>query len=106
MSFNRIKVNNLDTNYTHSIFDISDYTGRQYLDLYSALSDVPNDKRTGGMNVKFIQSSDNKYVQYRLTAASWSTVVSDWQGVDDEPTAGSNNLVKSGGIYGAINEEM
>ena len=54
MSFNRIKVNNLDTNYTHSIFDISDYTGRQYLNLYSALSDVPDDKRTGGMTVRYV----------------------------------------------------
>ena len=54
MSFNRIKVNNLDTNYTHSIFDISDYTGRQYLDLYSALLDVPDDKRTGGMTVRYV----------------------------------------------------
>ena len=28
----------------------------------------------------------------------WSTTVSDWQGVDDAPTAGSDNLVKSGGV--------
>ena len=31
--FNTIKVNNTDTNYTHSIFDISDYTGNQYENL-------------------------------------------------------------------------
>ena len=31
-------------------------------------------------------------------ADSWSTAVSDWQGVDDEPTAGSDNLVKSEGV--------
>mgnify|MGYP002853860318 CR=1 FL=1 len=39
-----------------------------------------------------------KYVQYRLMNTAWSTVVGDWQGVDDEPVAGSENLVKSGGL--------
>lgn len=32
----------------------------------------------------------------------WSTTVTDWQGVDDEPTAGSQNLVTSGGVYDKI----
>ena len=31
-------------------------------------------------------------------SATWSTIVANWQGVDDEPTAGSDNLVKSGGV--------
>lgn len=34
----------------------------------------------------------------------WSTVVSDWQGVDDEPVAGSDNLIKSGGVSGQIRQ--
>ena len=34
---------------------------------------------------------------------TWSTTVSNWQGVDDEPTAGSDNLVKSGGVADSIN---
>ena len=59
---------------------------------------IPTAIRKGGMSVKFVQSSDNKYVQYRLMNQNWSITVSDWQGVDDEPTAGSNNLVKSGGV--------
>ena len=29
----------------------------------------------------------------------WSTVVTNWQGVDDEPTAGSKNLVESGPVF-------
>ena len=33
---------------------------------------------------------------------SFSTTVSDWQGVDDEPTVGSDNLVKSGGVAIAL----
>jgi hypothetical protein len=55
------------------------------------------------MSVKFIQgsaqSSDNKYVQARCMAQSFTTDVTQWQVVDDEPTVGSNNLVKSGGIF-------
>jgi hypothetical protein len=51
------------------------------------------------MSFKFVQSSDNKYVQARLMANTFTTDVTQWQGVDDEPTAGSNNLVKSGGVY-------
>ena len=87
-------------------FDISAYhaTGSvlaKYADLAAALgtngANIPDTLRKGGMSVKFIQSSDNKYVQYRLMANTFSTTVTDWQGVDDEPTAGSENLVKSGG---------
>ena len=64
-------------------------------------------KKKGGMSIKFVQSSDNKYVQYRYMGTSTATAdftdEADWQGVDDEPTAGSDNLVKSGGVYNAIN---
>ena len=35
---------------------------------------------------------------------SFSTTLSDWQGVDDKPTAGSNNLVKSGGVAEKLTE--
>ena len=35
-------------------------------------------------------------------SSSWSTAVADWQGVDDEPTVGSKNLVESWGIKNAI----
>ena len=31
-------------------------------------------------------------------SSEWSLVESDWQGVDDDPTVGSDNLVKSGGV--------
>lgn len=59
---------------------------------------IPTAVRCGGMSIRFIQSSDNKYVQYRLMKNTWSTTITDWQGVDDEPTVGSQNLVKSGGV--------
>ena len=65
---------------------------------------IPSTVRCGGMSIRFIQSSDNKYVQYRLMSDSWSAVVTNWQGVDDEPSAGSENLIKSGGVYEAVSQ--
>lgn len=40
---------------------------------------IPTEIRHGGMSIKFVQSSDNNYVQYRLMATSFSTTESDWQ---------------------------
>ena len=68
---------------------------------------IPTSVRRGGMSIRFIQGSapntDNKYVQYRLISQTFSTNEVDWQGVDDFPTAGSDNLVKSGGIANLFN---
>lgn len=89
------------------VFDISannltEGQPTQYADLAAALgtngANVPVGVRAGGMSVRFINSTSGKYEQWRLMAASWSTTVSDWQGVDETPTAGSQNLVKSGGV--------
>lgn len=65
---------------------------------------IPTSVRHGGMSIRFVQSSDNKYVQYRLMTTSFSTAPSDWQGVDNEPTTGSMNLVKSGGVAEKLSE--
>ena len=62
---------------------------------------IPIAVRCGGMSIRFVQTSDNnstKYVQYRLMSDEFSTTPSDWQGVDEEPTAESKNLVQSGGV--------
>ena len=67
---------------------------------------IPTSVRRGGMTIRFIQSSDNKYVQYRLMSNNWSTVVANWQGVDDVPTAESDNLVKSGSLYSLAEEAV
>ena len=99
-----------ETVFAGGVFDISAYkatggTLATFADLSAALdggNNVPDGLQKGGMSVKFVRSSDNKYVQYRLMAAAWSTVVTDWQGVDDVPTAGSDNLVKSGGVDGFV----
>jgi hypothetical protein len=68
---------------------------------------VPTPVRKGGMSIKFVQSSDNKYVQYRLMKNTWSITVSDWQGVDNVPTVLSVNLTDSNGVYDAdlVNRE-
>ena len=54
--------------------------------------------RKGGMTVKFVQSSDNNYVKFFCNSQNFTTDVTQWQGVDDEPKNGSINLVKSGGV--------
>ena len=40
---------------------------------------IPSVKRKGGMSIKFVLSSDNKYVQCRLMADEFSTDVEDWE---------------------------
>jgi len=64
---------------------------------------IPTTIRRGGMQIRFVHSNDNKYVQYRLMSTSFSTTESDWQGVDEIPTAGSQNLVTSGGVDKELN---
>ena len=92
------------------IFDVSANNNGAVFESLSALlnsSDlstlIPISVRHGGMIIRFIQgseqSSDNKYVQYRLMTTYFSSTESDWQGVDDVSTAGSDNLVKSGGAF-------
>lgn len=91
------------------IYDVSARNnGAVFKSLQSLLSSdnlntlIPSAVRWAGMSIRFIHSSDNKYVQYRYmdsnTTDATFTNVANWQGVDEEPTAGSNNLVKSGGV--------
>jgi hypothetical protein len=93
-----------------SAFDLTVHnSGTTYADLSAALiamDSLPAAYKKGGMSIKFVQTSDNKYVQYRLMANSFSTTVTDWQGVDDEPTAGSDNLVESGGVEKGFAPEL
>lgn len=63
---------------------------------------IPVAIRHGGMSIKFVQTSDNKYVQFRCIADEFTTDVTKWQGVDNEPTVGSENLVQSGGVFDNI----
>lgn len=93
----------------HVIYDVSaNNDGTTFASLSALLSSenlstiIPISVRNGGMSIRFIQSSDNKYVQYRLMATAWSTNTADWQGVDEIPTEGSDNLVTSGGVMGEL----
>lgn len=98
------------------VYDVSAHNnGAVFESLQALLSNsnlstlIPISIRHGSMTIRFIQGSEqnanNKYVQYRLMATSFSTTPSDWQGVDDVPIAGSDNLVKSGGVANAIETE-
>jgi hypothetical protein len=79
----------------------------QYTDTYT-----PEDQQVGIpvytlYTVTKTTNEATEYVQYRLMSTVWSIATSDWQGIDDEPTAGSNNLVRSGGVqkelaFGAV----
>ena len=82
MGVNKININNNDSNYAHSIFDISEYTGKTYETLSDALADVPDGKKKGGMTVSFVSTSDNsnnQYVQYRLMSIIFNSNVNAWQ---------------------------
>ena len=70
----------------NDIFDISEYNASgtppilvKYASLSLALAAVPVNRQKGGMTIRYVQSSDNKYAQYRLTATSFSTTESDWR---------------------------
>ena len=97
------------------VFDISAYnlTNGQptpYADLAAAIgtngANIPEPLRKGGMSVKFVQSSDHNYVQFRYMSSSTAvadfTNVDNWQGIDDAVIKDSKNLVTGGAIYNAL----
>ena len=96
----------------NDIFDISEYNASgtppvlaKYASLDLALAAVPETKRKGGMTIRYVQTSDNKYVQYRYmgTATTTFTNVANWQGAaHKEIVAGSYNLAESGAASYAI----
>lgn len=72
------------------IYDISAHNSNAVFEsLQSLLSStdlnilIPTSVRHGGMSIRFIQSSGNKYVQYRLMADAWSTDTEDWAIADE-----------------------
>ena len=72
------------------IYDVSaNNGGATFASLSALLSDenlsilIPIAVRCGGMSIRFVQSSDNKYVQFRLTTNTFSTNTKEWQGVCD-----------------------
>ena len=101
-----------ESNMPCGVYDISaNRAGTSYSSLASALGTngayVPAAVRKGGMSIKYIDSNTNKYVQWRYLLASVADAdianVNNWQGVDQYPTDGSENLVKSKGIKPVFN---
>ena len=75
-----------------SAFDISAHfasggTLATYADLsaaLAALNTLSASYKKGGMSIKFVQTSDNKYVQYRLMSKEWSIDIAHWEKVVSE----------------------
>ena len=72
------------------IFDVSAYNNDTVFESLLALLSasnlstlIPTEVRCGGMTIRFIQSSDNKYVQYILKTNSWSTNPNSWERYND-----------------------
>lgn len=72
---------------------------------------IPTSVRHGGMSIRFIQGSvqssdNNKYVRYNYLKSSTSDAnianVSNWVGMDEIPTAGSDGSVNSNGILDSL----
>lgn len=77
-------------------------------------ANLPANKKKGGMSIKFVQSSDNKYVQYRYMLEYANTTAgnqafldtANWQGVTNEVKAGSKDLAESGGVYDSVRDDI
>ena len=58
------------------------------------------------MTVRYVQTNDNNYVQFRYmgtsTAVADFTNITNWQGMDIVPVPNSQNLVSSGTVYASI----
>lgn len=112
-----VTINKLSTDIQAGIiYDVSAHNNSVVFESLSALLSSPNlstliptSVRHGGMCIRFIQgseqSSDNKYVQFRLMLSEFTnaqfTSATNWQGIDDEPDflLHSNNIVSSKALY-------
>ena len=69
------------------VYDISaHHSNNTYVDLAAALdggNNIPQELRRGGMSVKFVQSSDNKYVRWNLLADEFTTDITQWAIADE-----------------------
>lgn len=107
-----VRSGSLDGVFDISANNLTEGQPTQYADLAAAIgtngANVPVGVRAGGMQVRFINFSTGKYEQCRymgtdVTTADTFTDVSNWQGVDETPTEGSQNLVTSGGVERKLN---
>ena len=91
MNVNKININQTEQRYyiASDIYDVSYHNSGITFDSLSTLLSsenlstlIPIGVRCGGMSIRFVQSSDNRYVQYRLSASIWSTDIHDWTSED------------------------
>ena len=102
MTLNKISINDTTTVNTGVVYDIPKATGQSYDSLTAALgtdgNNVPLEIREGGMSIRFVQTSDNKYVQYRLMTTYFSTLENYWQINEDAinklPPMGETVIIK------------
>ena len=87
MSLNKISINDTTTVNTGVVYDITKATSQSYDTLSAALgtdgNNVPPEVREGGMSIRFISNSDNKYVQYRLMTDEFTTDTTQWAIADE-----------------------
>jgi len=86
----------------NDIFDISEYNASgtppvlaKYASLSLALAAVPTSKQKGGMTIRYVQTSDNTYVQYTLTSNSFNINTENWNkqvNAKEEEITSKNNI--------------
>ena len=90
------EINFLDGVFDISAYNLTDGQPTKYADLTAALgtngANVPEQYRVPGMTIRYVQSSDNKYVQYRLVSDSFNTTPSNWQKSGAEVSVSQNTL--------------
>ena len=84
-----------------AIYDVSaNNVGATFASLSALLSDenlstlIPVAVRCGGMSIRFVQTSDNKYVQYRCKTQSFSANQEDWYFCGDETLVENPEFIK------------
>lgn len=68
--------------YVGGAVDVSALAHTAYASLSQALGDLPSALRKDGMTIKFVQSSDNKYVEYMNISQAFSTNLADWEKIN------------------------
>ena len=93
MDVKKININQSELTYNRAsdIYDVTaNNSGATFESLSALLSAenlytlIPTALRCGGMTIRFIQSSDNKYVQYMLMSDTFNTTPTNWRGVYEE----------------------
>ena len=85
---------------SQAIYDVSSHNnGATFASLSALLSDenlstlIPTSVRHGGMSIRFVQSSDNKYVQYRLMSPTWSINSNFWSFCSENTLVNSSEYI-------------